>query len=68
MHVRVDIAAVTTGSFAPVRLLKKNLGHSAQNFSMADHVNSVPFISERRIHQTVEPQYSYFGELVAEVL
>ena len=36
MHVRVDIAAVTTESFAPVRPLKKNLGHSAQNFSMAE--------------------------------
>jgi hypothetical protein len=43
MHVRVDIAAVMTESFAPVRLSKKNLGHSAQDFSFAELVNSAPF-------------------------
>lgn len=68
MHARVDIAAVMTESFAPVRLSKINLGHSAQDFSLAEIVNSAPFISERRTHQTVESQYSYFGKLVAEVL
>jgi hypothetical protein len=42
MRVRGDIAAVTTDRFVPVRFLKKDLGHSAQDFSFAERVNGAP--------------------------